>query len=431
MITARGMVARALLAVTILCGTAALSAPAHAAGRWLGSLEFGYDTYTERYSIAEADTLSSIDEARTRLRVGYATGALGRNYALLEGRQYFGESSSESAARALVTRRLGGTAAWVFNLDAELARRGFRDDSAYEFPNDYTRAYARAGLRARAGSQVTVRLDDRVERLDYDQRTEFDYDYTRNILTCMVDFGRDPFRSLSLGARYSTMAIPDSAEIAYHAAGPMVEVRAFGDLRERMYLTIAADRRIYPSDGTRSSFWSILATGLLEWPFLRQWSVEAGADVEDYDYDVTTGAYDDYLETRSYLAINWFDDGLKLGAGPAFAWLSSRDEPQDEYREVGVRLALEKIGSNGLYVSAAYEPGWRDYEAYADDGGAIDNADVIFSDYAFHRVNVFANARLYRTFWLNVLFDWQPEDHDRDGDDATATVGSITLMYVF
>jgi hypothetical protein len=44
-------------------------------------------------------------------------------------------------------------------------------------------------------------------------------------------------------------------------------------------------------------------------------------------------------------------------------------------------------------------------------------------------VNVFANARVYRSLWLNIFFDWQPEDHDRDGDDATATVGSISLMY--
>ena len=432
MTPARGPAHGVTLAAAILAGVVSAWAPGRAeAGRWLGSVELGYDTYSERYSIAEADTLSSIDEARTRLRLGYAAGALGRDYALLEGRQYLGESSWESAVHALLTHRFGKAAAWVMNLDAELARRGFREGSTYAFPNDYTRAYARAGLRARAGSFVTVRLDDRLERLDYEQRTEFDYDYLRNILTAAIDLGRDPFRSVSAGVRYSTMTIPDSTEIEYDSMGPVLEIRAFGDPHERVYVTAAADRRRYPDGGTRSSFWSILGSGLFERPLSTHWGVELAAEAEDYDYDVATGAYNDYLESRAYAALNWFDGGFKLGAGPAFGWLSSRDAPQDEYRELGARLALEQIGTGGFYLAASYEPGWRDYEAFSADAAPIDNAEVIFSDYLYHRVNVFVNARIYRALWLNVLLDWQPEDHDRDGDDATATVGSISLMYPF
>ena len=417
----RILVTGAVLAATV---------EANASGRWLGSAEIGFDTYTERYSISESDTLSSINEARTRLRFGYATGSLGRDYALLEARQYFGESSWESAARTLVTHRFGHEA-WTINLDAELARRGFREGSNYAFPNDYTRAYVRGGVRGRAGPALTVRVDDRVEHLNYERRTEFDYDYTRNIATAMVEVGRDPFRSISGGIRYTSMTIPDSTEIEYHALGPVLELRSFGGMHERVYVNLAADRRRYPDDGARSSFWSILASGLVEWPLRERWGVEVAADVENYNYDVAAGAYDDYTETRAYAALNWFDGGFKLGAGPAIGWLSSRDAPEDEYREVGVRLALEQIGISGLYVSASYEPGVRNYDAYTNNAGLTDSVDAIFSDYGYHRVSIFANARLYRALWLNILFDWQPEDHDRDGDDATATVGSITLMYTF
>ena len=420
---------KALLGAALLLASTRPSSPAEAAGRWLGSAEVGYDTYTERYSIAEADTLSSINEARTRLRLAWVTGSLGRNYALVEGRQYFGESSWESAAHGMLTRRLGGAGAWVVNVDGELARRGFREGSGYEFPNDYTRAYARAGLRARAGPRMTVRVDDRVENLDYDQRTEFDYDYTRNIATAMLDVGRDPFRGVSGGVRFSTMSIPDSTEIEYYALGPVFELRAFGAPHERVYLNVSGERREYPENGTRSSFQAVLVAGVLEWPFAEHWGIETATDTEDYSYDVATGAYDDYLESRNYLALNWFSGGFKLGAGPAFGWLSSQQAPEEEYRELGARLAVENIGLSGLYLWASYEPGVRDYEAFAADAAVIDNADVIFSDYVYHRVNVFANARVYRSLWLNIFFDWQPEDHDRDGDDATATVGSISLMY--
>lgn len=409
----------------------ALLAPGARAGRVIGAVEVGYDTYMERYSIAESDTLSSINEARARIRIGWATGLLGRNYTILEARQYLGESSWESTAHALVTRRVGAGAPWVLNLDAELSHRGFNAGSGYEFPNDYTRAYARAGVRGPAGKPVQVRVDDRVERLDYQYRTEFDYDYTRNIATAVLDLGRDPFKGVSLGARFTTMSIPDSSEIEYHSLGPVFEGRYFGEPHQRVYVSMNVDRRAYPGDGTRSSFWSVLASGLLEWPFSDHWGVEMASDVDGYNYDVATGAYDDYVETRNYVAVNWFNEGLKVGAGPAFGWLTSRDAPDEEYHELGARMALEQIGVSGLYLSLAYEPGLRDYPAYTSDARVTDNADAIFSDYVYHRVNLFANVRITRGWWFNALLDWQPEDHDRDGDDATATVGSASLTYQF
>ncbi|HEX5132803.1 MAG TPA: hypothetical protein VFX92_09980 [Candidatus Krumholzibacteria bacterium] len=422
--------ARLALALAACACVCAGATPA-AAGRWIGAAELGFDSYTERYSISEADTLSSINEARARLRLGYAAGSIGRNYALFEARQYFGASSQETAAHTLITQRLGRTARVVTHIDGEIARHSYRHNSTYEFPNDYTRAYARVGVRARTGSLVTLRLDDRVEYLDYQRRTEFDYDYTRNVATGVVDIARDPLRSVSGGVRFATMSIPDSSEIEYHSLGPILEFRAFGAPRERVYVTLAADRRTYPDDGTRSSFWAVTGSGLLEVPVARQWSIEMAGDVDDYRYDTVTGAYNDYLESRAYVTGNWFSGTTRMGAGPAFGWLTSHDAPQDEYRELGVRVALEHIGSGGLYVSASYEPGLRDYSLYSDAGSVVDNANVIFSDYTYHRVDLFLNARVHGPVWLSAFLDYQPEDHDRDGDDATATVGSFSITYSF
>ncbi len=407
---------------------ACLSSPSRA-GRWIGSVEAGYDTYTERYSIADEDTLSSIDEMRTRLRLGWASGYIGRNYGLIEARQYLGQSNWESPLHGLMTRRFGHGTPWVLSLDGEASRRGFQPGSGYEYPNDYTRIYARAGVRGPVSSRVELRVDDRVEYLDYEHRTEFDYDFTRNIATAMLDFGRDPFRGISAGVRYSKMAIPDSSEIAYDAIGPVLEMRSFGDPHERLYVMVNADRRLYPDDGTRSSFWSILASAVFERPVAQHWSVELSTDIDNYNYDVSTGAYDDYLETRNYVAVNWFNEGFKVGAGPGFGWLSSRSIAEEEYRELGARLAVEQIGVSGLYVSAVYEVGRRDYSTYSSGASLVENTAAIFSDYIYNRVNVFANVRIYRSLWLNGLLDWQPEDHDRDGDDATATVGSVSLTW--
>jgi hypothetical protein len=404
---------------------------AEAGGRWIGTAEVGFDSYIERYSIAEADTLSSVNEAFTRLRLGYASGSLMGNYALIETRQLVGESSYETALRGQLTRRLGRQRAWTVNLDADVAHRGFREGSVYDFTDNYTRTTGRAALRARARPWLTIRLDDRIEWLDYSHRTEFDYDFTRNSGAAVLDFDRDPLRGFSVGTRYTTMSVPDSSQIEYHAVTPFVETRVFGGPHRRVYAGGGVERRVYPTDGTRSSFHGVLASGLVEFPVHPSWSVELSSDLERYSYDTVTDAYPDYLELRSYALVGWNRGGLRIGAGPALAWLSSDGAPEDEYREIGVRLALELLGTRGLFVSASYEPGARDYTAYDSSLGTLENAEAIFSDYGYHRVSVFANSRLRGPLWLNVFIDYQPEDHDRTGDDATATVASAALMLTF
>jgi len=415
------------------CAALVCAAPAgaRAAGRWVGVAEAGFDSYIERYSIAEDDTLSSVNEAYTRLRFGYATGSLTRNYVLIETRQLLGQSSYESALHAMATRRFGNRRAWTANFDGDVARRGFREGSVYELSNDYTRTAGRAAIRARARRWLTLRVDDRIEWLNYDQRTEFDYDYTRNALTAAADFDHDALHGVSAGVRYTTMSIPDSSEIEYHAVIPFVEGRIYGDVHQRAYLSAAVERRTYPAGGTRSSFYAFLVSGLVEFPVYPGWSIELASDLENYAYDAETDAYPDYLEVRNYAALGWHVGGFRTGAGPAFAWLSSRTAPQDEYHELGVRLFAELLGTSGLFVSLSYEPGTRDYGLYDASNGSIENADAIFSDYTYHRLSLFANSRIRGHFWLNAFADYQPEDHDRTGDDATATVASIALMVVF
>ncbi|MCI0451891.1 MAG: hypothetical protein L0Z51_05790 [Candidatus Latescibacteria bacterium] len=402
------------------------TAPFAHAGRWLGSLEAGYESYTERYSIADDDTLSSVDEFRSRARLAYAAGLFGRDYTLVEARAMVGESSWDAAARAMLTRRFGEVGRHALNLDAEIMRRGFREGSTYEFPNDYTRGTARAGLRARATPSLTVRAEDRFEILDYDQRTEFDYDYVKNHASLAADVSRDPTRGVLAGVRYTTFVVPDSAEIEYDAWIPFAEVRAFDDLHERVLVSASVERRTYPDDGTRSSFWAVVVALGLEWSLHRHWSIEMIDDLEDYAYDEETGAYHDYVENAAAILLNFNTAALQVGAGPAFGWLNSDTSPDDEYRELGVRVVLEMMGGSGWWVSASYEPGLRDYPSY-QEGDPVADLNAVFSDYSYHRVGLFANARVWQALWLNVFLDYQPEDHEREDDDATATIASVNL----
>jgi hypothetical protein len=207
---------------------------------------------------------------------------------------------------------------------------------------------------------------------------------------------------------------------------PFVEVRAFDDLHQHLLVTASAERRRYPDNGTRSSFWAFVVSAAFELALHPHWSIEMIDDLEDYAYDEETGAYHDYVENNAVILANYNTANAQIGIGPAFGWVNSETSPDDEYRELGVRLALELFGGSGWWVSASYEPGLRDYAAYEDEN-VVANSEVLFSDYAYHRVGLFANARLARALWLNVFLDYQPEDHEREDDDATATIASIGL----
>ena len=425
---------RPLLHVVLPVLAALAASTARAADRrWTGAAEVGFDSYMERYTVADDDTLSSITEFCARLRMGYAVGAFGRNYALLEAKGLLGESSYEAGGHAVATRRFGTAGRHAVHVDAEVGRRGYRAGSQYDFPNGYLRAFARGTLRWRASDVILLKLDDRVERVAYDERTEFDYDFTRNAVTASADVAGDLAHTFTVGVRLTTMTVPDSSQIDYRALTPLVEYRGYVDAHRRVQVAMGGERRLYAADATRSSFWALLGSGMFEWALYPHWSFELNDELEHYIYDEQSGAYATYFRNLAEVLVNFNPGGFQVGAGPAFGWLESRESPQDEYRELGVKMGFEWVGGTGAWVSASYQPGWRDYVLYdsSPGPGEIPDPDAIFSDYGYHRFDVFATVRLHRSVWLNAYADYQPEDHDRAGDDATATVASLSVTCSF
>lgn len=400
-------------------------------GRVVGGVEVGFDSFQEKYSIVDNDTLDSVNEFRSRARLGYARGTLLGNYFLVEVRGLLGESDYETGGRLRWTRRMPRITS-TFQIDTDVTKRGFHGKSSYQFPNDQIRASVRAFFRKAIGRSVSVRLYDYLEDVNFDQRTLFDYDYLRNSVTLSADFEAGLTTAVSAGVRNTVMSVPDSSQIEYVVWQPLMELNWVPELRRRLVLLGSLERRNYGDDATRSSFWALLATGGVEWPLHELWSIEFLDDVEHFDYDTDSDAYYSYTENRAAVLINynasWY---FQAGAGPTYATLRSRTSAQDEYDEFGARFAVEYTRGASLWMSATYEPGWRDYLSYDGNDELADAFASVFSDYAYHRVSFFANVRVWNGLSLSVLADYQPEDHDRQSDDATATLFSVGLSYVF
>jgi hypothetical protein len=118
---------------------------------------------------------------------------------------------------------------------------------------------------------------------------------------------------------------------------------------------------------------------------------------------------------------------VRVGAGPAFSFFVSGASPDDEYHELGAMFTLDYGLGTAVWLSASYEPGKRSYRTF----DAARDEPTVYSDYTYQRVSLLANIRLLDGVSLNAFADVQPEDHEREGDDATATLVSVSLTYSF
>ncbi len=417
----------ALIAIALLAITGSLPAAAEdSTVRLIGGAEVGYDSFSERYSILDSDTVDSVSELRTRLRVALAGGSLFGNYAEAGARYFWGENSNDWIGHARTTYNLSPKIR--MGLDGEFSFRNYPDDSDYEFANPYQRGFLRTYSRF-GWDGGAVQVSNRLERLDFENRTEFDYDYTRNTANASVELNHDFTTFVIIGMGYTYRDVPDSAEIAYDAYRPALEFRWLRDTRRQAYLSASAERRVYAADTTRSPFWHLPFDGLIQLPVGEQASVKFQHQVDWYRYDADSDVYFDYLEQRGSLLLNYHHGFvLTVGAGPAFGHFSSDSSPDDEYQEWGLKMAVEYIDERGTWLNLTYEVGKRDYDQF---DGNDDELAALFSDYTYQRLGGFATVALARGWAATAFADISPEDHEREGDDATATLFSLSLGYRF
>lgn len=411
------LVALALLPQMLTAGDAG-------AGKISGTIATGFDSFTEKYTIVEEDTLDRLTEFRTRLRLGYAQGAFPQNYFQLQGESLIGEESLETTGRINFVRRVG---AYRLLADNDLVYRTYRDSSEYSFPNDFLRYNLRVYVQRDIAPGLSLRLTDRLEALDFDQRTEFDYDYLRNSVTLSADFDRDFTTTYHGALTFTNKSIPDSTEISYHAYSAAAEYRLTMDLNRYLYVAVGAERRLYENEAVKSPFWAIVSTATIHPVTRGKFGLGLENTLENYVYDRETGAFFDYVENRTALVASYFRSlDLTLGLGPTFAFFVSDSSEENEYTEYGARLAANYNAGTRAWLSASYEPGHRNYRV---DGAT--SSETIFSDYTYHRLSLFATVKVWRGTSVNLFVNHVPENHKIEDDDATTTLFSLDVSYSF
>jgi hypothetical protein len=389
-----------------------------------GSVALGYDSYSENYSVVRIPALSELNEFRTRLSLGYIAGALFGDYALIEAQSLIGERSLETVGRANLARRFGGTR---LALDNVVTFRSYGENTAFTFANDYLRYDLRAQVRRHVTPGLSLALTNRMEIIDFQERTEFDYNYVRNGIELAVDIDRGFTTGYQVALGYIHKMIPDSSEISYDAYTSALEYRhAFG-LQRQIFVAIDGERRLYADNTIRSPVWSFYSTATIQPVTVRRFGLTFDNVFESYQYDHATAVFFNYVENRSSLLFTHFNTSrYTIGLGPTYGLLRSGASLQDEYTEIGGKLSIDYNSGGRFWVSASYEPGRRDYKIES-----INASDMIFSDFVYQRILLFVTLKLWSHANVNAFVNIEPEDHKFQEDDTTTTLFSADLTYRF
>ena len=393
-------------------------------GDFSGTVEAGFDSFTEQYTIVEEDTLDQLNEFQSRLSLRYLMGGLLKTHFLAEGRSMVGGQSVEYMGRLAFLYR--GQQNRIF-AEGFATSREYHEGTEYSFPNDFLRYNARVYFQRQINSALSLRLADRIEYIDFDQRTEFDYDYYLNrlILSANLDTGIASSHQAAIG--YSHKEIPDSTEIEYDSLTGAVEFRLVTGLHRQVFVSVTGERRVYNNEPTRSPFWSMLVLANIH-PITFS-NFAAGVDLagEAYNYDHNTTAYFDYVETRAFAFASYFRGfNLTVRLGPVAGFLLSGESQQDEYYELGGRVAIDYFSTDRIWLSASYEPGHRNYLFTAES-----ELEQIFSDFTYHSVSLITTIQILPQTNFNLFVDYEPQDHAIRSDDSMSALFSANISYHF
>jgi hypothetical protein len=409
--------------IAIILIAACIIRPSDGANRLSGSVSLGFDSFIEKYSIVEEDTVDSIVEFGTRMDLRYINGSPFKDFFLIEGLAFLGESSTESTGRLSLARSVGRNR---FGLEADLTSKRFWDNS-YAYPNDYIRHNGRLFFSRTLGTDNSIMLSENLENMDFDHRSEFDYDYMKNSVSLDLDLFRPLSTSIHTALTAIYKSVPDSTQISYKSYSLSSALRWHSGLHKGYYLYFAGERRTYAHRPTLSPYWALTVSLNAEPIVMGSYGIAFDNTIESYLYDTNSDIYFDYAENKSSALVMYHRSYfLDAGIGPAFAFLSSSASADDRYEEIGGKALFEFIHMGRVWLSATYEFGKRYYSYYEENP-----VDALFSDYFYNRFSIFANLNLWRNLGTNGFISHEPVNHKRAGDDTSTTLFSIDLSYDF
>jgi hypothetical protein len=397
----------------------ALIGPVPARAETRNRLILGYDSFIDRFTILEDDTSESVQEyyagLGNDLLFKWNTASIGLRNFFRYGNQTLdehldGEFSLLPGRRAKI------------DLRTSLHYKHFQEGSDYSFGNDYIQSNTLLKLRTKLGESARLTVRSRLEGVDYERKTDFDYDYYYYDGGLEVEGGSFLNRLIRVGGFAGYRNAPDTTAMSYQRTVGEIEAQfSIGD-RGLLHIASTGDRRNYHGTA-RSSFWTVFSYAqlMLTSPGGKSFSLKAESEYITYD-DQSLIFFDTHFVRGSLAAKFPLRESTAITAEPRIARMICPDYGEERYFEYTFLFGIEVFGRDAFWLIASYEPGYRDYLAEPNE---------LYSNFYLNRVSLMGSIPLKMGFSINLFAMHDPERHTRREDDFSVTLVSLDITKKF
>ncbi len=384
-----------------------------------GKVLAGYDSFIDRFTILEDDTTEAIDEIYISMMNLFD---MKNRSSRLELSNTFRIGSQAINEYLMTGLTFGSKNSLLLELRNNLRFKYFREDSDYEFGNDYLQSNLQMKISKPVLDRMRLVSKSRFEFIDFGERTDFDYDYRYFDTGIELEKGSyfEKFSRIGFFAGYRD--VPDTSDLSFNRFRADLEMHFVSDKSRQTEFAISADRRDYSGDIGRSG-WIVYSyfSNSITLPDMIRYELRLESELYTYDDPSTTFFNTHFL--RGGVGAYWpVGKSVTISAEPRFAGMICKDFLEERYVEVSIVFGIETLGNEKFWLSCSYEPGRRDYLLEDND---------IYSDFYLNRLSLMGNFYLRGNMALNLFITHDPEFHSRRDDDFSLTMISASLSRRF
>jgi len=384
---------------------------------WNTNLAFLYDSFGQRYEIADEDTLDLVDEMSSNLMLQL----MRRGRTNVELRNTFGLGEEALRNDFFGALRHDWTR-FDLRIEEDFRYKNYNENTAYTLSSTYWVSRSRARLRWSLSDAWRLAFDERWEFTEVQDRSRYNYDYRRadHGIELQRNFGF--FSSVRGGYLYGTRAVPDSSVIDFERhAVTFSWLQEFG--RHTLSMDHIVERRLYGDPNVRSHYrdWQgnvamtlAVQERLRLRPLYRVWTVH---------YDQPDSVFADADEhSLEVLLEGDLGPHTTLGVGPRAELRRTQSAFERSYDQLGVKGTVAVFAGSRFWMQFTNELGVRKHLP-----GPLDEAGF-FTDYIFNWTTLYLSWRFLQSASLDSFLSLNPESHE-DAANNTVTVlfsGSLT-----
>lgn len=377
------------------------------------NVAFAYDTFGQRYTISDTDTLDLYEELCARLVARVER--LGATRLEVENVLSLGQEATRDDFRARLRRGFGR---FELRAEGELHSKQYAQDADLDLAGDYLAGTARARGSLRVGDRLWLRVEDRLEFASYASRSRYEYDYQINDLSLELERQYGILSTVRVGGAAGWRTVPDSSAIDYDrwvAAGAW-------DAEWGSHLTVIEtriERRTYTDSGVRSPYSDGSGRAAAQVALHPRMRLRPEYRLALQRYDLQDSIYADATEHSIELLVEGdASSRAVLALGPRAEFRRVGGDVDRPYDQWSLKGSVSFARGRELYLQFTDEVGKRWY---------LEGDPTFYSDLVFNWSTLYLTWQPHPRLGLDLFCSLDPEVHEDSTHDTTTLLLSAAV----